>query len=172
MLVQNSWAIVRSLSSKSRVFGFTFIEIMVVMVILAIAAVIAVPMMSSAGSMQIRSAANVIAADLEYAKSMAISRGQNFSVVFNDSTESYQIEDYNDVVIAHPVKKGFDYIVDFRNGRLDKVDIVDVDFNSTSRVEFDFLGSPDNGGVITLEASGTTMTVTVEAVTGFILISD
>ena len=68
--------------------GFTMIEILIVVVIIAMAAMMAIPMMTSAGSMQIRSAANMIAADLEYAKSMAISRQQNYSVVFNTANDS------------------------------------------------------------------------------------
>jgi len=122
--------------------------------------------------MQLRSAANMVAADLEYAKSMAISRGRDFSVFFDKSEESYHIEEEDGSVIAHPVKKGFDYVVDFRSdSRLDKVDIADVDFNSEEAVKFYYLGSPDNGGVITLQADGTTVTIIVEAVTGFISIS-
>jgi len=159
--------------------GFTMVEILIVVVIIAIAAMMAIPMMSSAASMQIRSAANMIAADLEYAKSMAISRGQNFSVVFDKSTESYRIKNQDGDIIAHPVKKGFDYVVDFRNERLDKVDIADVDFDTTSEVKFDYLGSPYNGndsplnnGVISLQAGGTTVTITVEPVTGFISVAD
>lgn len=153
--------------------GFTMIEIIIVVVIIAIAAMIVVPMMSSAGSVQIRSAANMIAADLEYAKSMAISRGQNFSVIFDKNTESYRIEDQDNNVIPHPVKKGFDYIINFQNdSRLDKVDIIDANFNSTPLVLFDCLGSPDYGGSISLQADGTTATIRVEPVTGFILITD
>ena len=160
--------------------GFTLIEVLLVVVIIAIAAMITVPMVSSAGSVQIHSAANMIAADLEYAKSMSISRGQNFSVVFDKTTESYSIKDQTGTTIAHPVKKGFDYVVDFQNdGRLNKVDIVDVNFDSTSEVKFDYLGSPYNGssnplnsGVINLQAGGTTMTVIVEPVTGFISITN
>jgi len=151
--------------------GFTAIEILIVVVIIAIAAMTAVPMMTSAASMQIRSAANMITADLEYAKSMAISRGQNFSVVFDENTESYRIEDQDNNVIPHPVKKGFDYVINFRNeSRLSKVGIANVDFNTTQRVKFDCLGSPDNGGTVSLEANGTTATITVENVTGFISI--
>jgi len=156
------------------------IEILIVVVIITIAAMVAIPMMTSAASMQIRSAANMIAADLEYAKSMAISRGQNFSVVFDKTTESYSIKNQDGDIIPHPVKKGFDYTVDFRNdGRLNKVDIVDVDFDATSEIKFDYLGSPYNGsdtplnsGVISLQAGGTTTTITVEPVTGFISIED
>ena len=158
--------------------GFTLIELIIVIVIISIAALTAIPMMSSAASVQIRSAANMLTADLEYAKSMAISRGQKFSVVFDKDTEKYWIEDQNGNVIAHPVKKGFDYVVDFQNdSRLNKVDIVDADFDTTSEVKFDYLGSPYNGnstplnsGVISLQAGGTNTTVRVEAVTGFVLI--
>lgn len=158
--------------------GFTLVELLIVIAIIMIAALTAIPMMSSAASMQIRSAANMLTADLEYAKSMSISRGQNYSVVFDKDTESYRIEDQDGNVIPHPVKKGFDYVIDFQNdGRLNKVDIVDADFDATSIVKFDYLGSPYNGsnsplnsGVISLQAGGTTTTVTVEAVTGFISI--
>lgn len=150
--------------------GFTIIEIIIVVVILAIAALAAVPMMSSAASLQIRSAANMIAADLEYAKSMAISRGKNFSVVFDENTDSYRIED-QDGVISHPVKKGFNYEIDFRNdGRLSKVDITNANFNTVQTVTFDCLGSPLYGGTVTLQADGNTKTITVEPITGFISI--
>lgn len=153
--------------------GFTLIEIIIVVVILAIAAMSAIPLMSSGGSVQIRSASNLIAADLEYARSMSISRGQNYSVLFDKNTESYRIEDQNNNMIPHPVKKGFYYIVNFQNdSRLNKVDIMNVNFNTTQRVRFDCLGSPDNGGTIDLGADGPAATITVEPVTGFISISN
>jgi len=164
--------------------SFTVIEILIVVVIIAIAAMMAIPMMTSAASMQIRSAANMIAADLEYAKSMAISRQKIYAVVFDKSTESYSIKNQDDVIISHPVKKGFDYTIDFRNdGRLSKVDIVEVDFDpdSSHTITFDYLGSPYSGsgtsnplnsGVIILQAGEATATINVEPVTGYITIGD
>lgn len=150
--------------------GFTLIEIIIVVAILAIAAMTAIPLMSSGGSVQIRSAANMIAADLEYARSMAISRGQYYYVKFDEGADSYQIEDQNNVVISHPVKKGFDYIISFQNdSRLDKVDITNVTFTNDI-IRFDCLGSPDDGGTIDLSANGPSATITVEPVTGFISI--
>jgi len=160
--------------------GFTIIEILIVVVIIGIAALIAVPMMSSAASMQIRAAANIVAADLEYAKSMAISRGQNYSVIFEKNNERYSIKK-NGSVIQHPVKKGFDYIINFQSdSRLNRVDIVDVVFDpdSSQTITFDYLGSPYSGssplnsGIITLEAGGITKRVRVEPVTGYISITD
>ncbi|MHC4640764.1 MAG: pilus assembly FimT family protein [Planctomycetota bacterium] len=160
--------------------GFTLIEIVIVVIIIAIAAMTAIPLFTSADSFQIRSAANMIAADLEYAKTISISRGQSFSVVFDKTTESYRIEDQGGTVIAHPVKKGFDYVIDFRNdGRLSNVDIFDVDFDTTSEIKFDYLGSPYNGadnpmnsGVVSLRAGQMTATINIEPVTGFISIVD
>jgi len=174
----------QTVREQSYLTGFTFIEILIVIVLIGITAMIAVPMISSSASMQIYSAANMIAADLEYAKSMAISRGQNFSVVFDKSAESYRIENQDGDVIAHPVKKGFDYIVSFGDdSRLDSVDIVDVDFDpgSNQTITFDYLGSPHSGteatnplssGIITLQAGGITKTISIEAVTGYISIAD
>ena len=150
--------------------GFTMIEILILAVILTIVALTAVPMLSSAGTMQIRAGANMIAADLEYAKSMAISRGQEYSVVFDQNAESYQIEDQGGVIL-HPVKKGFNYVVDFQSdGRLGRVDITGANFGGSADVAFDSLGSPDNGGTVTLQANGTTVTITVEPITGYISI--
>jgi prepilin-type N-terminal cleavage/methylation domain-containing protein len=161
--------------------GFTLIEILIVVVVIGIAAMIAVPMMSSAASMQIRSAANMIAADLEYAKSMAISRGQNYSVIFTGN-KTYEIHDQSGL-IQHPVKKR-DFIINFgSDSRLNRVTIVNADFDpdSSQTITFDYLGSPYSGtgtsnplnsGVITLQAGGITKTVNVEPVTGYISITD
>mgnify|MGYP000064705548 CR=1 FL=1 len=169
-------------NAKTRI-GFTLIELMIVLVIMGVAAAIAVPMISSAGSMQIRAASNMLAADLEYAKSMAISKGEYFSVVFDKTAETYQIQDETGTVISHPVRKQFDYRVDFQNeSRLNRVDLVDANFDGFSAVTFDYLGSPLcstpgtlaplNSGVVTLEAGGITKKVSVEPVTGYITVSD
>jgi prepilin-type N-terminal cleavage/methylation domain-containing protein len=151
--------------------GFTMIEIVIVIVVIGIAAMLAIPMMSSAASLQIRSAANMLAADLEYAKSMAISRGQNYSVIFNKDTDSYTIVGPDGNPIEHPVKKGSSYVVSFQNeSRLSRVDITSATFGTDQTVVFDCLGSPDSGGSVVLQADGTTKTVMVEPVTGFISI--
>jgi prepilin-type N-terminal cleavage/methylation domain-containing protein len=164
--------------------GFTLVEVIIVVVILSIAAMMAIPMMSSAGSVQIRSAADAISADLEYARSMAISRQRMYSVVFDTANESYQIQDDTGTVIKHPVKRGFDYIIDFKNdNRMKKVDIFSVNFDGTAvikAIKFDYLGSPynesnsplGNSGIITLQADGSIVTITVEPVTGFISVSN
>ena len=153
--------------------GFTLIELLIVIVIIGIAATIAVPLISSAASMQIRAAGGIVAADLEYAKSMAITTGQPHSVVFERATERYSIQCPVGTVIKHPItQKDNGYIVDFAtDGRLDRVDLFNTTFTGET-VTFNSLGSPDNGGSVVLQAGGISRTVTVEAVTGFISVSD
>ena len=58
-------------------------------------------------------------------------------------------------------------------------DIENVDFDTTSEIKFDYLGSPYNGGdtplnsgVISLRAGQMTATINIEPVTGFISIAD
>lgn len=163
---------------RSCIGGFTLAEMILVVVILSIAALMALPFAVSGSSMQLRSAANVVAADLEYAKSMAISRGTRYSVVFDSVSESYEIRDANNAVIEHPVKRG-DYIISFAtDSKLSRVDISSVDFDSGSTVGFDCLGSPLNAsnnplnsGAVNLNASGSTMVINVEPVTGYITIT-
>lgn len=158
--------------------GFTLVELIIVMVILAITAMVAIPMITSGAGFQIRAVANMIAADIEYAKQMAITHGNKYSVVFNKDNDTYKIVDQNGSVIDHPVRTGFDYSVDLTtDSRTDEVDIVDVDFDSTSIVKFDYLGSPYNGsdhslsaGNITLQAGDEEIIVKIESVTGYISI--
>lgn len=163
--------------------AFTLIELLVVIVILSVAAAIVVPMASSAANMQLRSAVNMVAADLEYAKSLAIGTGRRHSVVFDVGAESYEILDFNDAPVRHPITKKDHYIVNFStDGRLSQVNIVSASFDGVATVSFDYLGSPYSGasgvpsalnsGIITLQAGMETRTVDVEPVTGFISISD
>jgi prepilin-type N-terminal cleavage/methylation domain-containing protein len=160
--------------------GFTLVEILVVVVILAIAAAMAVPMFSGAAGFQTQSAANMIAADLEYAKSMAISRQQQYGIMFDPDADSYQVVDCNEAVIQNPVKAGFQYIVNFHgDSRTSSVDLTVANFNGGSKIFFNYLGSPCitkdgatplDSGTITVQGGGTTMTITVEPVTGYIRI--
>jgi type II secretion system protein H len=164
--------------------GFTLIELIVVVVIIGIAAMIAVPMMSSAADMQVRSAANRIAADLDYAKSLAMTHQKAFTVVFDPDNESYDIrETATDTVISDPMRPGSSYAIDFTtDSRSSRVDIVDSDFDdhADDAVTFDYLGSPYSGktlatalnsGRVTLTSDHFTIYVDIEPVTGYVTIT-
>lgn len=172
---------------SGRAAGFTLIEIIVVVVILGIAALIAVPMMSSAADVQVRGAANRLAADLEYAKNMAVTHQRPFTVVFDEDAESYVVQDNAGVPLPNPVNPSRNISVSFPAERgLDRVVIDKAEFVSSSSTEsavtFDYLGTPYagldtsntlNSGTITLAdtSGGFSLTVQVEPMTGYVTIT-
>jgi len=163
--------------------GFTLVEIMIVVVLLGIVSLLAIPMVSNAADMQVRAAANRIAADLDYAKGLAVTHQQSYSIVFSPSGESYTIQDEGGTAIEHPVNPG-SFVIDFStDGNFSRVDLVDADFDSdmSNAITFDYLGSPYRGtdtsapmnvGLIELSSDNFTLYVKIEPVTGYITIDD
>lgn len=159
--------------------GFTIIEILMVVVILSIAAMIVVPALSSAADMQVRSAANAIAADLDYARGLAITHQKNYSVIFDAATESYEIQDADGVITNPLTNQPFSWDID-ADSRLRQVDVDDADFDGDDSVTFDYLGAPFVGGVamdsglITLQDKNAAfkLYVKVEPATGYVTIDD
>jgi Tfp pilus assembly protein FimT len=133
-------------------------------------------MFSSAGTVEVQAAGSMLAADLEYARSMAISRQKYYGVTFDKNAESYKVIDQDGVVIKHPMKVGKDYEVNYKNENgLTQVDLVSVDFDGTAAVKFNYIGAPYNGnggpltsGTISLSGGGVTLTITVDPMTGYI----
>ena len=169
-------------NNKTEPKAFTIIELIIVIVIISVAAMLAGPMLGSAADMQVRAAANMMAADLEYAKSLSMSTQNNYTVVFDAANESYQIEETTSpgIAIDHPHRTGTPYIVNFTNdSRISRVDIVSAVFDAETAVTSDYLGSPYSGsgvatalnsGVATVSADSFSLIVTVEPVTGYITI--
>jgi len=171
-----------------RAAAYTLIEIIIVVFILGIAALIAVPMMSSAADVQVRGAANRLAADLEYARNLAVTHQKRYTVVFNTDTESYLVQDNTGTPVPNPVNPSRTISVTFpAEHGLDRVAIVSADFVSSSSTEnavtFNYLGTPYaglvdspgneiNSGIVTLrDTSGNfTLQVRVEPMTGYITI--
>lgn len=173
---------IKKLNDRFQERGFTLIEIIVVVVILGIVAFMAIPMVSNAADVQVRAAANRMAADIDYAKSMAITHQRSYTVVFDPANESYEVQDDSGGVIDHPVNPG-SFVVDFRtDGNLSRVNMENADFDPDSNpsMTFDYLGSPHSGtaagnplnsGQITLTADNFTLVVNVEPVTGYVTVS-
>ena len=169
--------------------AFTLVEIICVVVILAIAALIAIPAFSGASQMQVKSAADKLAADIEYAKSMAVTTQKNYEVIFDTTAEQYQIKYFDTATstwkdVADPVKKTGSFSVTYpQESRLSSVGIKTASFNGSLTLQFDSAGIPYGGGnppataltatgTVILEAKGTTttFTVSVEPVTGYVSI--
>lgn len=177
---------------NAKTTGFTMIEILIVVVILAVAAMIVVPSLSSAADMQVRSAANSIAADLDYARGLAITRQKNYTVVFDpdQAEESYTIQEYDSATnslsdIKNPLTGDpFFKMPIAANSRLSQVDVDDANFDDDAdkAVTFNYLGSPCAGigttpllkrGLITIQddkSGAFKLYVKVEPATGYVTI--
>jgi prepilin-type N-terminal cleavage/methylation domain-containing protein len=159
--------------------AFTLIEIIAVVVILAIAALIAVPAFSGASQMQVKAAADKLAADIEYAKSLAVTTQKVHRVTFDIGAESHTITNVTDgVTVNDPVRKAAFTVTYPNDSRLSSVRLQSATFGSGSSVQFDSTGTPqDSGGAalgatgtVVLAAKGQTYTVKVEPVTGYVSI--
>jgi prepilin-type N-terminal cleavage/methylation domain-containing protein len=165
--------------------GFTLIEILVVVVILSIAAAMVLPMVSSASSLQARAAADMVYADLEYVRGLAMSQGKVYRMTFDTGNESYHVDDQNGNILDHPVRIGQDYAFVFPGSRLGNVDLVSVNFDTQDTIAFDYLAipysynsitnaytklPPNAPGEIVLQASGVSYTLSIEPETGNVTI--
>ena len=145
--------------------GFTLVEIMVVLVVIAIVVAVAAPYVVSTKDLQVISATRMIAADLQYAQSLAITSQSQTTVSFNSGNESYSLTNESGSVI-HPMTKS-DYVVNFSTlGGFEHLNIVSANFNGSSSVSFDSLGSPVSAGEVTVQAGPHIYRVDVAAATG------
>jgi len=145
--------------------AFSILELLVVIIIVAIAAAIVVPTMSSTQDVKATSAARIIAADIEYAQSMAITHQDPVTVTFNPSGESYSLSNASGPLV-HPITKE-NYAVDFttKDG-FENLDVVSASFGGTAAVTFDEIGAPDNVGSVTIQVGAHAYQISVAAATG------
>lgn len=160
--------------------GFTLVEILMVVMILGIAVTIVIPMVNDTSDMQVTSAARQIASTLMYAQTASISTQQQYRVVFDTGTNSYEVQDSLGAVIADPVA-GSPYRIEYpNNARTRSLTIETADFDGSNAVWFDRLGAPYGGasdgstylgsGQVVVRMRDTAMTVRVEPVTGRITV--
>ena len=72
--------------------ALTLIEVLLVVAIMAILAGMAIPNANPSITEQVRSAASILAADLAYTRSQAITYGSQFAVTFDTDEGKYEIE--------------------------------------------------------------------------------
>jgi len=148
--------------------AFTFVEVIVLLVVVAILAVAAVPTFHSMDDQQgAQAAALEIHSALLYAQSRSRA-GVVHRVTVDTADEEIEVWDLDAGVLApHPTLPDRDYVIDFdEDGGYGALDITTADFGGFSKVHFDRLGVPSDGGTVSLEAGAFSKTVTVTAFTG------
>tara|TARA_Y100000994_G_C15514317_1_gene368890 strand:- start:185 stop:679 length:495 start_codon:yes stop_codon:yes gene_type:complete len=145
--------------------GFSLMELVIVIVLIAIFATIAATRTRD-GLSTIREqiAIDQVTSDIDLIRSMAFGMHDTLTIVFSEDQESYTIFNGPDN-LRSPVQ---DYpnsesgVISLDNSNLREVDIVAVDFNGTSELQFLPLGDIKSGGSISINNK----TITILPVTG------
>jgi len=150
--------------------AFTLVELLVVVVIMAVTGAMIVPMLAGAGEVEALSAARVIATDLQYAQSVAITEQTPITVQFYTNTDRYSVSNTSGL-LKHPMTRK-DYLVDFATSEgFDQCDLASANFEGDQTVVFDELGAPDAGGSVTVLGGSQTYRIDVSSVTGTVTVS-
>jgi len=130
--------------------GFTLIEMISVILVLGIISAVAIPMFDQ-GTINATLVANTVQTDIQYTQELAMTRNQDITISFGASATSYNLPtDPSGIWPADP--RALPQGVTIQ-------DAVDVTFNKHGEIS-------SGGAVVTLNASDTLMTVTVQGYTG------
>jgi len=77
--------------------GFTLVEVMIVVSILGILFSLAVPYFQPNAAARLQATAEVVAADIAFARSMAVSRGSTYMLTFDQANNRYGLTHTGDV---------------------------------------------------------------------------
>jgi len=130
--------------------GFTLIEMISVILVLGIISAVAVPMFDNS-TINTTLVANTVQTDIQYTQELAMTRNQDIEISFGAGATSYSL----------PIDPSGVWSADTRAlpQGVTIQDAVNVSFNKHGEIS-------SGGAVVTLNANGTTMTVTVQGYTG------
>jgi prepilin-type N-terminal cleavage/methylation domain-containing protein len=146
-------------------YGFTMVELMVVLLIFSILSAVAVPSIkNSLDEMKLDGIAREVVSMLLYCQSSAIKEGEHHQVNFNVTQGRAKCQKLStSVIVLHPIdKKPFE--IDFQvAGYFQGGEIVSAAFNpgSQTAVSFNSLGEPNKFGAVVLAYRGYQKTINV-----------
>lgn len=168
-------------STRMRSRGFTAIELIVILVIVGILSVFVFITLDPYKGIKLNAAAHKVAADVRYARDLAMSTTDWHGVKFQvDPVNQYNVYTTTGTVDANvedPAKFGSDLVVDLNSNY--GIIISSVNLAGGSQVEFDPYGAPHddkNGsaftssGNIVLGIDSQTKTITITATAGVVSI--
>lgn len=147
--------------------AFTYLELILVIAILGIVAGIAVPRFGNfIARRRVDAAATRIATDLALARREAKFSSSTLTVSFNVGADSYTLVGMDD-----PDHAGREYAVPLTEEPYN-ASITSADFGGDFEVIFDGYGVPDSGGTLVVAVGSYRKTLTLNADTGRVTVSD
>jgi prepilin-type N-terminal cleavage/methylation domain-containing protein len=156
-------------------FGFTMVEVMIVLIILGIVSAMAIPSIrSNLDEIKLDGAAREIVSAIQYCQSIAIKEGKTYQLHFTVTQEKFKCQDLATTTpVLHPIDKK-PYLFNFQQeGYFQGVDIVSASFNpgNKSQIDFSSLGEPNRFGSIVLDYGGLQKTITLSGLMGNIAVN-
>lgn len=168
---------------RSRARALTLLELTVVMLLLGIIAAAAVPMLGDPNASRLRRAAQILAADLDFARADGITHGEDPLVLVtrpldNGGDGGYHLARSSapNTPIEEPSTRA-PYDTNYGQGRaghLAGVAVMNVDFAGDTRLSFGIYGQLDQPGParITLGAGDYRVDLTIAPTTGEVTVSE
>jgi prepilin-type N-terminal cleavage/methylation domain-containing protein len=152
----------RSQLDRSFHRGFTLLELLVVVTVVAIVGKIALPRYANAvANARLNAALNRITADINMARSQAMTTSAPITISFNSNANTYTISG-----IKSLDNRSANYTVNLGSDPY-YADLTSVSFGaSLQSVTFDAYGVPDNSGLFTIYAGKAYKSISIEATTG------
>jgi prepilin-type N-terminal cleavage/methylation domain-containing protein len=178
-----------------RTTGFTLIEVLIVIVTLGIVATLGLPALnSSLEESRLSRATNEVVTALEFAQLTTMSSGIRTRVTIDTETDTILVEKFTNssnllgsetelsegeveggsfAAMERPMDRGTDYNISLASDDgFSSVDIASSVFGADNFVIFDELGTPSDGGAVTLILGSQQVFVTVDQLTGMVTVSD
>jgi len=160
---------------KFSVWGFTIVELVILIAIISILAYVFISKFSFAPSVLTAARVKLIN-DIRYAQSLAINHGGQYGIEFLPASEKYSLYvNSPSTKIKDPLNRAADFIVDYTTGKqYVGMNLVSASFDGSTRLEFDWRGVPFSGsssemindGVIVISNSSGSYTIRVTPQTG------
>lgn len=175
--------------------GFSLVELLTVVALMGMIAMLAYPkMIVTMEDTRLNAAAGDITTALAYARLKAANAGLPTRVDINVGTDRVDLERFqlpqeisDDVpslnetmveggtyeVMDHPFNPGVPYHLSLGgDGLFGGIDITHATFGAGSRITFDALGAPSDGGTVTLALGGHQRVIHVDALTGKVTVTN
>ena len=175
--------------------GFTLMEILIVILILSITAMILLPNINQAlERSRLSGAVDEIMIALGFAQMTAMTTGGQTRVTIDATADTILIEQFEPdgdlqgsetelsegdvengsyVTMEYPTNPGTDYYIVFSNeDRFKNVDIESAQFGAQNYVIFNSLGTPSQGGTISITSGAGTVLLTLNGINGKVTMSE